>query len=39
MKVMDKLSAIEAKLDELIHLMKEREVQLKAKNEAEWWKE
>ena len=39
MKVMDKLSGIEAKLDELIHLMKERGVQLKAKNEAEWWKE
>ena len=39
MNVMDKLSAIETKLDELIHLMKEREVQLKAKNEAEWWKE
>ena len=32
MNVMDKLSVIEAKLDELIHLMKEREVQLKAKN-------
>ena len=39
MKVMDKLSGIEAKLDELIHLMKERGVQLKAKNKAEWWKE
>ena len=39
MKVMDKLSAIEAKLDELIHLMNERKSNQIAQNEAELWKD